>query len=105
MRDADIELADFRRSLAEDEPPRGLGDCLTALWWAGRQDWTQAHVIVQRHEGRAPAWVHAYLHRVEGDMENAHYWYLRAGRAMPTCPLQEEWTEIVRTLLQEQPSS
>jgi hypothetical protein len=93
-----MRLTDFRRSLGQDAPPAGLGDCLEALWWAGKQDWTRAHAIVQRCDDRKAAWVHAYLHRVEGDLPNARYWYMRAGRAMPDGPLEQEWTEIAGSL-------
>lgn len=100
---AGMDEADFRRSMMLELPPPGLGDCLAALWWAGRHDWDRAHAIVQCLDGRDPAWVHAHLHRMEGDLDNARYWYRQAGRAMPANPPQEEWMEIVRSLLQRGP--
>lgn len=97
-----MRLSDFHRSLELEAPPAGLGLGLQALWWAGKPDWTRAHEIAQRHESPDAAWIHAYLHRVEGDLPNARYWYMRAGRAMPDCPVEQEWAEIAAGLLQDQ---
>jgi hypothetical protein len=93
-----ITLSDFRRSLADQDPPGGLGDPLVALWWAGKGEWDKAHAITQDDDGAA-AWVHAYLHRVEGDLGNARYWYARASRAAATGSLEAEWDAIVAALL------
>jgi len=99
-----MRLPEFRRSLTLETPPAGLGDCLDALWWAGKQDWSRAHAIIQELEGPQAAWIHAYLHRVEGDLQNARYWYGRAKRSMPACPLQQEWAEIAESLLADKRS-
>lgn len=72
---------------------------LQALWYDARDDWDRAHALAQEAGGRDGAWVHAYLHRKEGDDGNARYWYARAGRQAAAGGLDEEWTEIVRTLL------
>ena len=72
---------------------------LLALWWDARSDWKRAHEIAQSVEGSEGAWVHAYLHRKEGDTGNAVYWYRRAGRPIPSGDLRREWEEIVRELL------
>ena len=89
----------FRRSLSEAAPPAGMGPPLQALWWAGKGDWVQAHGCVQQHEGDPGCdLVHAHLHRQEGDLANARYWYQRAGRPLPAIPLPEEWTMIVTEL-------
>ena len=69
-----------------------------ALWWAARDDWDQAHAAAQADGGADAAWVHAYLHRVEGDLENARYWYGRAGRPVATGPLEAEWEAIAAAL-------
>lgn len=69
-----------------------------ALWWAARNDWHRAHEAAQSDEGQDAAWVHAYLHRVEGDLPNARYWYSRAGRPAQTGPLDSEWEAIAATL-------
>jgi hypothetical protein len=73
---------------------------LRALWFAGRAEWEQAHEIAQDDESREGAWVHAYLHRAEGDTNNANYWYRRAGKPIQTGDLQTEWETIVTELLQ-----
>ncbi|SFS10208.1 hypothetical protein SAMN05421771_1760 [Granulicella pectinivorans] len=72
---------------------------LLALWWDAKGDWKQAHEIAQDVEGADGAWVHAYLHRKEGDTWNAGYWYRRAGRPEARGSLREEWEEIVTELL------
>jgi hypothetical protein len=72
---------------------------LAALWHDARGDWKRAHECVQEGSDRDSAWVHAYLHRKEGDAGNAQYWYARAGRKMPKAGLPEEWTAIAAELL------
>ena len=91
--------ADFRRSLAGDKPPSRLSAALAALWWAGKNDWDKAHQIVMDEASADCAWVHAYLHRVEGDRANADYWYRRAHRAAETAPFEAEWAAIAAELL------
>ena len=68
---------------AAARPPAGLGKPLEALWYAGRGDWERAHRIAMSAKSRDAAWVHAYLHRQEGDLDNARYWYRRARRTIP----------------------
>lgn len=81
-------------------PPTGLAPPLVALWWDRRGDWDRAHAAAAADEdGRDAAWVHAYLHRREGDADNALYWYCRAGRPAATAPLAAEWDEIAAALL------
>jgi len=80
-------------------PPGGLAAPLTALWWAAKGDWDKAHAIVMNEDGRDAAWVHAYLHRVEGDLGNARYWYRAAGRPAATAALDSEWDDMVAALL------
>jgi hypothetical protein len=72
---------------------------LLALWWDGRGDWGKAHEIAQDVAGADGAWVHAYLHRKEGDVGNAGYWYRRAGRDMTRGDLRIEWEAMVREML------
>lgn len=69
-----------------------------ALWWAARGDWGRAHEAAQSDTGADAAWVHGYLHRVEGDLPNARYWYARAGRVEGTGPLEAEWAAIADAL-------
>jgi hypothetical protein len=90
---------DFRRSVSEKTPPTGVSAGLLALWWAANDDWDKAHRIVMNESSRDCAWVHAYLHRVEGDLDNAGYWYRQAHRKPATHELAAEWNEIVDALL------
>ena len=75
-----MDLTRFRKSLEGAAPPAESGAPLAALWHLAKGDWDRAHKIVQDDEGAAAAWVHAHLHRVEGDEGNAGYWYARAGK-------------------------
>ena len=94
-----MTLQEFRDSLLRDEPPRELRAALAALWWDAKGDWNRAHDSAQQDEGPAGAWVHAYLHRKQGDSSNAGYWYQRANRASPQRSLEEEWIDITQSLL------
>ena len=94
-----MTLQEFRDSLAAERPPQGLSLALTALWWDGKGDWTNAHESAQQDEGPAGSWVHAYLHRKEGDASNAGYWYGRAGKTPSRLSLADEWIEITEALL------
>ena len=85
-------------SVSKATPPAGLASTIQALWWAAKGDWDKAHKIVQDDESAEAAWVHAYLHRVEGDLPNARYWYRTAGKPVVTGPLEEEWAAIVSEL-------
>jgi hypothetical protein len=94
-----MTLDQFRRSLAQATPPPTISAPVTALWWAAKGDWERAHGIVMDDDSRAAAWVHAYLHRVEGDLDNAQYWYARAGRDATDGALETEWQDIAAALL------
>jgi hypothetical protein len=94
-----VTIADFRASLAGETPAPSLAPPLAALWWAAKGDWDAAHKIVQDEDTREAAWVHAYLHRVEGDLGNAGYWYRRAGKVVATGSLEAEWEAIASALL------
>jgi hypothetical protein len=94
-----MNLAQFKATLPEAHPPTGVTGSLMALWYAGKGDWEQAHNIAQDIPTAEGSWVHAYLHRQEGDNGNARYWYNRAGRTMPELSLEREWEEIVEALL------
>ena len=91
--------SEFKRSLSSKKPPSGLSLALTASRWAGNDAWDKAHDIVMRGDGADCAWVHAYLHRVEGDRDNARYWYRQARREPATGELASEWAAIVAELL------
>ena len=90
---------DFRASLTNDVMPAGLDPALEAMWEDGRGNWEAAHRLVQDESTTEGAWVHAYLHRKEGDLANAGYWYRRCGKAVCADPLSDEWERIVRALI------
>ena len=94
-----VIAAAFRASLTDTAPPQDISAPLTALWWAAKGDWDKAHAIAQDDASAEGSWVHAYLHRVEGDLGNASYWYRRAGQPVATDALEAEWERIVATLL------
>ena len=96
-----MNLEELRKSLTADRPPGDLNLPLAALWWDAKGDWGKAHDSAQQDEGPAGAWVHAYLHRKEGDLSNAGYWYRRAGKPQARMSLDKEWTEIANLLLDE----
>ena len=81
---------EFDASLREAQPPSGLNLPLTSLWWISNNHWERAHDLIDRAPGPDCAWVHAYLHRVEGDDANARYWYVRSGRDKPAYGLAQE---------------
>ena len=90
---------DFKASLTGVTPPAGLPPLLLALWHDAKGDWDAAHGVAQDVEDEDGAWVHAYLHRKEGDAANAGYWYRRAGRPHARGTLNEEWDDIASALL------
>lgn len=94
-----MDLETFRQSLAQAEPPADIGLAAQGLWWDAKGDWDTAHHCAQERDDPAGAWVHAYLHRKEGDAANAGYWYRRAGKAPATTSLANEWEAIARALL------
>ena len=86
----------FIHSLEDQNPPPGAGPYLEALWYEHQGDWEKAHGIVQDIHTREASWVHAYLHRVEGDNDNAGYWYHKANKPFSALSLEEEWEEQVK---------
>jgi hypothetical protein len=94
-----VQLDQLKASLGEPAPPPELAPALRALWLEARGDWDAAHDLANEAGGRDGAWVHAYLHRKEGDLENAAYWYRRAGRTPHEGTLELEWEEIAAALL------
>ena len=92
--------AEFKYSLSEQAPPVGLSPALSALWWSGKEDWQKAHELVMNEGGVDCAWVHAYLHRVEGDLDNARYWYRQAHRQPAQGDPAAEWATIAAALLE-----
>jgi hypothetical protein len=96
---AAMTLLEFNTSLAGSAPPRQMSEPLRALWWAAKGDWDKAHQLAQDDQSDDAAWVHAYLHRLEGDVDNADYWYRRARRTPARGSLATEQDEIVGYLL------
>ena len=92
-------MAEFKASLSGAAPAPDLAAPLAALWWAAKGNWDQAHSIAQDEASTEGSWVHAYLHRVEGDLSNAGYWYRRAGKPVASMSLSEEWNALVQNLL------
>lgn len=99
------DFNEFEKSLKDDNPPQDLTGLLKALWWDAKGDWNKAHKIAQDIGSRDAAWVHAYLHRREGDEGNASYWYSRAGRPKSRASLDQEREDIVRNFLSGSSSS
>jgi hypothetical protein len=95
-----MTIDEFTSSLSHARPPEGLSNLLQAMWYDGKDDWDTAHNIAQDIPSPEGSWIHAYLHRREGDDSNAAYWYRRAGKPMPRTSLQEEWSSIVAWLLE-----
>jgi hypothetical protein len=88
----------FKDSLRLQQPPGELSAHETALWWAGKGDWNKAHDIVQDLHDQLASRIHAFLHRQEGDISNAGYWYNKAHTSMPSIPPDQEWEDLVRGL-------
>ena len=89
----------FRTLLRDPAPPQDARPALRALWHAGRGEWALAHATVQDETDPESAWVHAHLHRQEGDLANAAYWYRRAARPEARGTIQDEWAAIAAALL------
>lgn len=96
-----MSFDDLRQSIARDAtPPAGASLLEQALWHDARGDWEGAHNCAQEVNTRDGSWVHAYLHRKEGDLGNAGYWYARAGKSLPAASvtLEQEWAQIAKAL-------
>jgi hypothetical protein len=94
-----VTLAEFIESTRQPQPPATLTPSLVALWHDRRGDWDAAHQTAQDIEGQDGAWIHAYLHRKEGDLTNAGYWYQRANRPESSESLEAEWASIAAAML------
>ena len=94
-----VTPAAFNLTLKHSVPPRAVSAPLAALWWAKKGNWDKAHRLVQDEPSGEAAWVHAYLHRVEGDLDNAGYWYRRARQRPASGELDGEWRDLVAALL------
>jgi len=90
---------EFIKRVEDDQPAAGLSETLKSLWWDKKGDWDTAHAIAQDIPTKQGSAVHAYLHREEGVLWNADYWYARAGRVRPDIPLAQEWDLLVEEML------
>jgi hypothetical protein len=98
-----MKFDEFIKSIDEGSPSANLSETLNSLWWDKKGDWDRAHSIAQDIPTVQGSAVHAYLHREEGVIWNADYWYNRAGRVRPDIPLEKEWQQLVAEML-ESPS-
>ncbi|HTL06726.1 MAG TPA: hypothetical protein VL307_00670 [Chitinophagaceae bacterium] len=94
-----MQFEEFSKSIDAAAPPASLNKYAAALWYDAKGDWEKAHTLVQDENSGTAAWIHAYLHRKEGDQGNAAYWYRLANRRMPTVSLEEEWKIITEAVL------
>ncbi|HEY0055543.1 MAG TPA: hypothetical protein VGB63_09320 [Pedobacter sp.] len=94
-----MNYTEFITSLRDSIPHVGLSVYSQAMWFDAKGDWEKAHELVQDLNDKSAAHIHAYLHRKEGDLFNADYWYRRAGKSRPVVSLKEEWTQIVEQTL------
>lgn len=94
-----MTLDEFRGTLSLGGPPAQLSPALRALWQDAKGNWNDAHAIAQDIDDRSGSWIHAYLHRKEGDLANAGYWYRRAGQPVAHDSLEDEWERIVVAML------
>ncbi len=90
---------EYLASIQNEQPSSELSETLTSLWWDKKGDWNRAHAIAQEIPTTQGSAVHAYLHREEGVLWNADYWYSRAGRIRPDIPLEAEWKLLVDEML------
>ena len=96
-----MTLAEFKQTTSEAKPPTTLSPALRALWHDAKGDWNAAHQVAQDIDNTTGSWIHAYLHRKEGDLANAGYWYRRAQKPECRSSLDAEWEEIAASLLAE----
>jgi hypothetical protein len=94
-----MKFEEFQKSLDASSPPGDLSGHLQSLWYDAKGEWNRSHDIIQNIEDKTASWIHAYLHRKEGDIGNADYWYRRADKKRPNVALKEEWEAIVKALL------
>lgn len=94
-----MTLEDFKASVSENQTPQDISSPLLAMWYDAQDDWDSAHDIAQDLHTNEGSWIHAYLHRKEGDIFNARYWYSRAGKEEYKGALEDEWEYIVSDLL------
>jgi hypothetical protein len=94
-----MSYEEFKATLSQNTPPENLNDLLKAIWFDGKGNWTASHDVAQEIHTKEGSWIHAYLHRKEGDLGNATYWYSKAGKPVAKVSLDEEWEQLVREFL------
>ncbi len=94
-----MDFKEFSSTINNPGPPEKVTKELQALWLDANNQWHEAHELIQYLPGSKAAWVHAYLHRKEEDVANSDFWYARAGKNVPRCDFEEEWEEIVKSML------
>ena len=94
-----MNTTDFRNTVKDENPPQGISVYVQALWYDAKGNWEKAHELIQDLPDKDASWIHAYLHRKEGDSWNADYWYNKAGRKRPLLSLEQEWEQILSELL------
>lgn len=94
-----MDVNEFKKTLDQPEPPAGTEGPLAALWHAAKGEWHKAHALIQHDDSKEAAHVHAHLHRIEGDQDNADYWYRQANEPVAEMPIDQEWSSIVGALL------
>lgn len=92
-------LEAFKETLTTEQPPAAASVYLQALWYDAKGDWNGSHELIQDLPDNNASWIHAYLHRKEGDTWNADYWYRKAGKKRPSVSLEEEWEQLVLAFL------
>ncbi len=94
-----MTFEDFKNSTLHPEPPTGISNELLSLWYDAKDNWDKAHAIIQKEESADAFWIHAYLHRKEGDISNAEYWYQNTGKQRPKYSLHNEWEKICKSIV------
>ena len=94
-----MDVPSFKSSLSGSVPPGNISVYLEALWYDAKGNWEASHKIIQEVDDKNAAWIHAYLHRKEGDIFNADYWYRQAGKKRPALSLEEEWQELIEAFI------
>ena len=93
-----MDLIIYKESLSGIEPPENISVYLKALWYDAKGEWDRSHKLIQEVNDKNAIWIHAYLHRKEGDIGNADYWYRRSGKTRPSLSVEKEWEELVTAL-------
>ncbi|MEL7163569.1 MAG: hypothetical protein AAFN92_22620 [Bacteroidota bacterium] len=95
-----MQRTEFEASLTQTAPPPNCRIEIVALWWLKNRNWQRAHDLIDPEQGADAAWVHALLHRMEGDEWNANYWYNKAGRSRPDNTIGQELEELLDYFLE-----